>query len=143
MDRLLVFISIIPLFLIGFYNLFGLTYLLIFLSLIPVILFTMQKIINGISSTYFTHTNPNHLIVIQHGWIAPWLRATPLGKGLHDMAHKHHQINNENRYLIHIVRSNSDDYLFGWIKTQDGIHKGGQRTCNEIKAILDEYKTIN
>ena len=99
----------------------------------------MQKLINLTGNSYLTNKAPNHLIIIQHGWLAPWIRATPLGKGLYKFALNN---NNNNQYLIHIIRSNSDDYLFGWIKTNDGINNGGQRTGNEIKLILDKYQSI-
>ena len=103
----------------------------------------MQRFINSVSKSYLTNTNPRHLIVIKHGWLAHGIRATPLAKGLYNFALKKANNNSKNGYMIHIIGSNCDDYVMGWKKTNDGIHHGGKRAANEIKSILDKYESIN
>ena len=58
------------------------------------------------------------------------------------MATQKMRSNNNNGYLIHVIRSNSSDYIFGFYSTCTGIEKGGIRTCNEIKDILIQYPSI-
>ena len=99
---------------------------------------------NTVSKSYLTTTNPGHLIVIKHGWLAHSIRAIPLAKGLYNHAlNKQHTNQNNKGYFIHIIGTNSDDYLMGWRKTNDGINHGGHRASLEIKQILDKYQSIN
>ena len=117
--------------------------LIVFGSVVLLLIIMKKVIIDNITNSYFTHKDPTHLIVVQHGWMAPWIRATPLAKSLAAAAKTKHSLNPDNRCLIHVIRANSDDYVFGWWKTQDGIHRGGQRTTNEIESVLDKHKSIN
>lgn len=89
-----------------------------------------------------TTKHPNHLIVLQHGFLAPWIRMTPLFQSMTKFASKSHTVNSKN-YLIHVIKSNSNDYVFGWVKTQDGIDKGGRRIYNEITSLTNKYPSIN
>eukprot|EP01084_Bolivina_argentea_P269737 458495_1 len=104
-------------------------------------LFISQKIIEKLYKFQFkTSDNPDHLIVIQHGFLAPWIQSYPLGKYFSKIATQKTNINKS--YLIHVIRANSSDYVFGFYATCNGIQKGGTRTCNEIKNILRKYKSI-
>lgn len=50
---------------------------------------------------------------------------------------------NNGGYLIQVISSNSNDYIFGFYSTCLGIEKGGEKICAEIGQIVNEYPSIN
>ncbi len=62
---------------------------------------------------------------------APWIQSYPLGKYISKIAIQKTKVNNDDSYLIHVIRANSSDYVFGFYAT-----------CNGIKNILHKYKSI-
>lgn len=135
------------------FSLFGLVFIryfstsqLIKLSFVIVFcLIIIQFLIYQIETTCIhpkpQQSNPSHLIILQHGYLASWISNKPLIDSI-----KHHiDLNfatNSKTYLIHAVQSNSDDFVFGCFKTQDGIDSGGIRVYDDIQAILHQYPTI-
>ena len=133
---LVVFITIILIYINPFV-------LIVLIAVVAGILIMLQQVLHRTNNSYFSHPDPVHLIVLQHGWCAPWIRTTLTAKALLSMAASKHALDIErNKYLIHVIRSNSDDYIFGFLRTQDGIDRGGQRTCDEIKSVLDAHRSI-
>jgi hypothetical protein len=48
----------------------------------------------------------------------------------------------EGDILVHVARSQSDEWTFGMWKTNDGVERAGARLRSEIDKILSEYPTI-
>ena len=94
-----------------------------------------------VKGSYSTSKYPTHLIVLQHGYGSPWIRQTPLANYFCNIANMKSDDNNS--YLVHIIKGNSNDYCFGLYRTQLGICVGGKRTADEIKNVLEKYSSIN
>eukprot|EP01083_Nonionella_stella_P083948 232204_1 len=106
-------------------------------------LYLAQKTIERVYRFQFkTCDKPDHLIVVQHGFGAPWLHSYPLGKWISKLASRRATSTRSGGYLIHVIRSNSRDYVFGLYATCLGIERGGQRTLSEIKSILHDHPSI-
>ncbi|ETO30841.1 hypothetical protein RFI_06277 [Reticulomyxa filosa] len=65
----------------------------------------------------------------------------PLMYGLKKTCLEKAKASHEN-YVIHINRSNSDDYMLGWWKTSDGIDHGGKRLSQSIVQLVTQYPSI-
>ena len=93
-----------------------------------------------LSRKYISGDNPEHLIVLVPGWLGFHLRMISLQRVIKNI---HKQSNSNNNIIIKISQVNSNGYFtFPYIKTNDGIKKGGNRIYNEILSVINSHNSI-
>eukprot|EP01084_Bolivina_argentea_P141186 248128_1 len=95
--------------------------------------------------SYSTHSNPNHLVVIQHGLNYPSIVNYPTFYFLKNqfISHTKHNANGD-EYMIYLAHSNSAPHLFSFFyHTNNGIVHASSNLANEIYHLVTQTKSIN
>eukprot|EP01084_Bolivina_argentea_P070331 127857_1 len=94
--------------------------------------------------SHSTSSNPNHLIVIQHGLNYPSIVNYPTYYYLKHHLSNNNNNNNEDEYMIYVAHSNSAPHLFSFFyHTNAGIVHASTNLANEIYDIIIENPTID
>ena len=121
----------------------GTSKLIFITSLIFLFIIISLQYLTQLKFHYSTNSNPNHLIVIQHGLNYPSLLNYPTYYFIKQTlsSNKH---NSTDEYMIYLANSNSSPYILSFLyHTNNGIIHAATNLANEIYDIIISNPSIN